>query len=762
MKIGPGQEVQQMATRRSEKEWSSVLDGLVADMQRQLREEASFAQVSEDEPLIMRGTDFLKKRSQTETETSAASEPAATPSSSASQMPQDSTRDEAPHDPARRRRSQLIEASKRADLTDSGTFERFFPEAARFVNADKEATDEAIPSRDNLASVTGAARDHRTARTLFDSVSSTYDPDEPFYGADDAGFSSEADETDQNLASPDWFSAETMASGSANNGYSSYGSSYRNGYYSNYGGYKPQERHPAPLTETLKELRALEKKAGRNQDSPEVFEKQIMLAKDYTEERAFPDHAWRQIYRPTYSSLNNTELRDYFRWRTLWRGGMREVAPGSCALLYAYELIVGATDMTPEEILSELDELLRLFSEKDIWNMTRDALRSLRHDYAIFSGIDPKSYFPDDALAFFRHVAVLRRAQNAVFAESGRDIPDPDYGTEPVSDAELLEAFAGISTFDPTRSPFFRKNQERAAAVTRRLFDAYVLHCAKRRKQDLIDGTVGIPYRSIVIPFYHAPIRQDLGTEGRRFEVAPGTSLSYERGTWIVHEPCSYPDRSRELARIFRELDREMRLAWDFGHELKPQSIPKYLQRMIDEAIAAQKDAEEAAAKAKEEAERRRFKVDLSKLSSIRSAAHETQEALLVDEEREGFEAAPAVAPAPQVVPAPAAPAPAEEVAPAPSVPMPDAAPPEQKQAAGDAHPFGLTDTEYDLAVSLLDHRDYTAIVSASPATLDMLIDSMNEKLFDLEGDVCFEFSDDGPEPIEDYREDLRKALVHE
>ena len=496
-----------------------------------------------------------------------------------------------------------------------------------------------------------------------------------------------------------------------------------------------------------------------------------MLAKDYTEERAFPDHSWRQIYRPTYSSLNNTELRDYFRWRTLWREGMREAAPGCCALLYAYELIVGATDMGPEEILSELDQLLKLFSDKEIWNMTRDALRSLRHDYAIFSGIDPKSYFSDDALAFFSHVATLRRAQNAVYEKEGREAPNLEYGIEPPSDAELLEAFAGISTFDPTRSPFFRKNQERAAAVTRRLFDAYVLHCAKRRKQNLIDGTVGIPYRSIVLPFYHAPIRQDLGAEGRRFDAAPGTYLVYERGTWVVHEPCSYPDKSRELARIFRELDREMRIAWDFGHALKPQNLPKYMLRMIDDAIAAQKEEEEAAAKAKEAAEKRRFKVDLSKLSSIRSAAHVTQEALLVDEEREGYVAvpvtAPAVAPVPAEAPAPAAPTAAPAPAPAPTAETPTvpqegtkgAAPARQAEAA---HPFGLTDTEYDLALALLDGKDYTAIVSATPATLDMLIDSMNEKLFDLEGDVCFEFSDDGPVPIEDYAEDLRKALVHE
>ena len=751
-----------MAGRRSREEWDNILDGLLEDMRRQLRGEASFAQTAEDEPLIMRGSDFLNKKAAADA--SKPAEPAAVTKSSA--VPSN------PIDPTRRRRSQLIEASKKADLTDSGTFERFFPEAARFVNADEEASDEAIPSRDELKPAQRTAPAHTSPSTAYDTGAIDFASDGFADDTDTFGYGAEADDFDANLESPDWFSAETMASGPDNSGYSSYGATYRSSYYDSYGGYKPQERRPAPLTETLRDLRALEKKAGRNQDSPEVFEKQIMLAKDYTEERAFPDHSWRQIYRPTYSSLNHPELRDYFRWRTLWREGMREAAPGCCALLYAYELIVGATDMGPEEILSELDQLLKLFSDKEIWNMTRDALRSLRHDYAIFSGIDPKSYFSDDALAFFSHVATLRRAQNAVYEKEGREAPNLEYGIEPPSDAELLEAFAGISTFDPTRSPFFRKNQERAAAVTRRLFDAYVLHCAKRRKQNLIDGTVGIPYRSIVLPFYHAPIRQDLGAEGRRFDAAPGTYLVYERGTWVVHEPCSYPDKSRELARIFRELDREMRIAWDFGHALKPQNLPKYMLRMIDDAIAAQKEEEEAAAKAKEAAEKRRFKVDLSKLSSIRSAAHVTQEALLVDEEREGYVAvpvtAPAVAPVPAEAPAPAAapaatpapvPAPAAETPTVPQEGTKAAAPARQAEAA---HPFGLTDTEYDLALALLDGRDYTAIVSATPATLDMLIDSMNEKLFDLEGDVCFEFSDDGPVPIEDYAEDLRKALVHE
>ena len=43
-----------------------------------------------------------------------------------------------------------------------------------------------------------------------------------------------------------------------------------------------------------------------------------------------------------------------------------------------------------------------------------------------------------------------------------------------------------------------------------------------------------------------------------------------------------------------------------------------------------------------------------------------------------------------------------------------------------------------------------------------MLVDSINEALFDLVGDTVIEFSAAGPQIIEDYKADVRGYLDHE
>ncbi|MFR2031937.1 MAG: tellurite resistance TerB C-terminal domain-containing protein [Collinsella sp.] len=44
----------------------------------------------------------------------------------------------------------------------------------------------------------------------------------------------------------------------------------------------------------------------------------------------------------------------------------------------------------------------------------------------------------------------------------------------------------------------------------------------------------------------------------------------------------------------------------------------------------------------------------------------------------------------------------------------------------------------------------------------DMLVDSINEALFDLVGDTVIEFGSAGPQIIEDYEADVRGYLDHE
>ena len=69
---------------------------------------------------------------------------------------------------------------------------------------------------------------------------------------------------------------------------------------------------------------------------------------------------------------------------------------------------------------------------------------------------------------------------------------------------------------------------------------------------------------------------------------------------------------------------------------------------------------------------------------------------------------------------------------------------------------LGLTDEEAALVTALL--QDKPAPTAAT--SLDMLVDSINEKLFDLLGDTAIEFGENGPAIIEDYQQDVRGALL--
>ena len=55
-----------------------------------------------------------------------------------------------------------------------------------------------------------------------------------------------------------------------------------------------------------------------------------------------------------------------------------------------------------------------------------------------------------------------------------------------------------------------------------------------------------------------------------------------------------------------------------------------------------------------------------------------------------------------------------------------------------------------------------TSAVERSGQSEDMLVDTINEALFDLVGDTVIEFSAAGPQIIEDYEADVRGYLDHE
>ncbi len=96
-----------------------------------------------------------------------------------------------------------------------------------------------------------------------------------------------------------------------------------------------------------------------------------------------------------------------------------------------------------------------------------------------------------------------------------------------------------------------------------------------------------------------------------------------------------------------------------------------------------------------------------------------------------------------------------EEAAEAEPDPAPEVAGPE-----GETAQTPLSQEEYRLLQCLLYGRDY-GWVRASGLMLSVLVDSINEKLFDEFADSVLTL-DNGPELIEDYIQDLKRGCAHE
>ena len=169
--------------------------------------------------------------------------------------------------------------------------------------------------------------------------------------------------------------------------------------------------------------------------------------------------------------------------------------------------------------------------------------------------------------------------------------------------------------------------------------------------------------------------------------------------------------------------------------DYKLKTAKKIIDKAIDELLAEQA-----------EAEKRRITIDLSQLGQIRAAAAVTQEALLTDEERgdepgdaEGAgtsDEMPHAFDAPEEAPLTEEPAPSASLG---SVDSP------------------LSSAEIIVVRALLDGE--AAPPNPEGQLLSLVIDSINEKLFDIVGDAVIEFDGDTPVLIEDYEQDVREIL---
>lgn len=520
--------------------------------------------------------------------------------------------------------------------------------------------------------------------------------------------------------------------------------------------------------------------AGRWLSEAELFYRQGLQMADFEDD--CPYNGTFKSYFPTYNAMSDRQLRGYFTWRARVRRGTVEETSTSFAFLYLYELICGIGVDNPLDGFNKIKafwDAYRAF-EPGIDRFARVWLQ----DYAVFHELDPKLLRDSKTVMFDNALIELRRAARDLVpapAPSGQ-APKRRKNSEPIlplppdeaREERLMAAINALSTYNLNNSRLDRSHHRDlrhvACAVYVRMARYYDTHRKTGIVASLFGEETAMPYTMFASAVFFAPNRH----EDCEYRLDPIHIYRCQNGFWECMRIHGSRQKSSKLGEMMRACDQRLRLALDPTHPLKEEKVPKYLAKIIDDEIVAWLSWDAAHQPVK-------INIDLSQLEHIRSAAAQTREALLIDEEREegapveaeatlidqpSTESAPdttaepgkmtiqqdepgeptvsteefgVVAPLLVSVPAPVTPAPTEAA--------------NKLAPAADAFLRALLEQNAAQA---------TSAVERSGQSEDMLVDSINEALFDLVGDTVIEFGTAGPQIIEDYKADVRGYLDHE
>lgn len=520
--------------------------------------------------------------------------------------------------------------------------------------------------------------------------------------------------------------------------------------------------------------------AGRWLSEAELFYRQGLLMADFEDD--CPYNGTFKSYFPTYNAMSDRQLRGYFTWRAQVRRGTVEETSTSFAFLYLYELICGIGVDNP------LDGFNKIRAFWDVYRAFEPGIdrfaRVWLQDYAVFHGLDPKLLRDSKTVMFDNALIELRRAARDLVpapAPSGqtpkrRKTSEPTLPLPPdeVREERLMAAIDALSTYNLSNSRLDRSHHRDlrhvACAVYVRMARYYDTHRKTGIVASLFGEETAMPYTMFASAVFFAPERH----EDCEYRLDPIHIYRCQNGFWECMRIHGSRQKSSKLGEMMRACDQRLRLALDPAHPLKEEKVPKYLAKIIDDEIVAWLSWDAAHQPVK-------IDIDLSQLGHIRSAAAQTREALLIDEEREdGASAEAEAADSGQPEAEPAAAATVEAVAAAAGqdesdeptisteqfgVVAPLLAPTPAFAAAAPADATNELAPAADAYLrALLEHNAVQAesAVVQSEQSEDMLVDTINEAFFGLVGDTIIEFGPAGPQIIEDYEADVRGYLDHE
>lgn len=536
------------------------------------------------------------------------------------------------------------------------------------------------------------------------------------------------------------------------------------------------------LPERYREMRAISRwddsgtgGRGRWLSESELFWRQGSFMADFEDD--CPYHGNFKSYYPTYNAMSDRQLRGYFTWRSRVRTGEVPPAPDAFALVYVYELLCGIGVDSPARGFEGLKWFCSAWAG-DGRDIKRHGSIWLQ-DYVVYHGLDAGLLANTPTMTFETALAALEGSLTAYRREARLDsscqpaeealregakrrksgpLPRPEAD---VANA-IFDAAARLSAHRVDADEFHRERRDDLIRIIGSVLTRLDQHYRSTRGATLVEVLFGKRIETPYTMFASAVFFEERAHADACVTLGPLRTYRCAKGLWTCERVHCDQGRNLKLGNILREIDRRMRIAWEWPHLLDEEGTktPKYLQKMIDAEIKSQLEWSR-------EHRPPRIDIDLSKLSGIRSAAAQTREALLIEEERaeaavagsallESAATAAGLEPSAGVQ-APPSPAEADARAEAPS-PQPATIPhPNPQREEGDRH------EERRGGSFAPEQAAYLADLlsgSASPRipegmSEDMLVDAVNEAAFDLVGDTVLEFAAGGAQIIEDYREEV-------
>lgn len=411
-------------------------------------------------------------------------------------------------------------------------------------------------------------------------------------------------------------------------------------------------------------------------------------------------------YFPVYHDLTIHQLRTYFTWRTQLRRGNFTVSSTSYAYLYIYELLNNIGVASPTEGYTKL-MAFRDQCAPSYHSRMRDLLDQWLCDYVLYYGLDQQKA----QIVFAKRLAIDRDYHILLHPA--------DFSPE-----QLLEVFKAHSTY--LKSCLLLKKSPKQFAELLKIVWQQILALKQTNQFDYFAETIAsrVPtshtyFTSAVFYFRKVPRLKVYQVDAEHiYHLGPQTCSS------LRYYPVKRQEK--ELNTLLHEVDRLVRQAFHLSHPLKPRQLSSLLQRAIMDGIRSYQRIQ---------AEKRRPKVNinLANLDQIRKDASQTRESLLTEDEKEPVSA------------------------PSPKEPVPQ----DQVDEPVDSDQSLLNADETTLVVALLKGQPWQQYLHDHHLMTSVLVDQINEKLFDEIGDTVIEFNaDNQPVIVEDYRQDLEQLFL--